>query len=258
MLSHLFSQCHVSCVSSCVQGENLPPLLYHHTKLKAVPSILSRGLLPGGLRHGRLCVEFSLVPPLGDHLCKYGRFHETPALVAVNVADATRQGVSFYRSEAGAIFAPQGVPANCIVTVTNLASKVILFEFQEVEDSDEQATKRRKCCTSESSTALHLLPGKPVACVRCRALLPVGTPLCPNCMLRPLEATGVAHVEGQADADAYRAATIALARRFGLDVKDDDVKAPGWGRRGRRADKTQHEKRNARAERRGRRQTPAT
>ena len=138
---------------------------------------MSRGLLPGGLRNRRLCVQFSLVP-LEDHMCKYGLLHETQALVVVNTASARRQGATFYRSEAGAIFAPQQVPANCIVTVTNLASRAIIFEATqqckspEEENIDGQATKRRKCSIAA------------VDCLRCRALLPIGTVLCPNCMLR--------------------------------------------------------------------------
>ena len=221
-----------------IQRRDLPELVGHGTQLEAVSSIMIRGLLPGGLRRDRQCLQFS--PYEGHRKMRT----ESAALVVVDTAKALDHGVRFYLAESGAILTPHVVPRDCFQIVMNLSSGAILFDGTGLASTQDQEPagpdaeppaqpqppQRTGDSSSDTSDHEELLediqPPATIACVGCRDLLPLGTLLCHNCISNPLTLAGEARVEGKEDVDRYCNSTVKLADRFGVPATAAQVKKP--------------------------------
>ena len=84
-----------------------PPVLYHGTPARNLPSIMARGLLPGRRRYVHLVSD-------PETALETGRRHGGPvALLAVDTGCLRRLGVPLYQATAQIYLAPR-VPPRCI------------------------------------------------------------------------------------------------------------------------------------------------
>ncbi len=84
-----------------------PRILYHGTAHASLPSIMAQGLLPMGREYVHLSVDQKTALQVG------GRHDHHPALLQVDCAQASREGITFYQGNETTWLADR-IPPDCL------------------------------------------------------------------------------------------------------------------------------------------------
>jgi len=89
-----------------IPAQDIPKTLFACVRRKAYPSVLEKGIFPGGLPAVILCSDRTMAERIGK------RRDPEPVLLTINTQKTIDQGVFFYQA-GEAIFTAKAIPADC-------------------------------------------------------------------------------------------------------------------------------------------------
>jgi len=114
----------------------IPEFCLHGTGWLNMMRIMEEGILPGGPRQERKHVHCSPYRQ-SDPRCGAGMRPDVDVLIYVNIKMSIREGYTWYRSSAGAIFAPQTVNKRYFDKIVDIRARLVLWRNVHVAMRDK-------------------------------------------------------------------------------------------------------------------------
>ena len=136
---------------SLISSDRLPETGRHATSKEAVSGIAASGLIPGGPRRTGKLTHLSPFPP-GSKDYLSGMTKEAPVLVELDMVLASKC-CKFYFTERTATCTSDTIPANCVVNITVIATKAVLYSRAATTDKAGAPNKMPAATLAPTSKA---------------------------------------------------------------------------------------------------------